>query len=173
MKITEINQAANQFNANVEVEIPKGFISFYQLVKEGKIVPITNESDDIIGFNTVTDIPTSLKVCKMVDGHMTVGDTEAQRNEDEMKLKRFLLEYEGQDLQKWFETSLILLKSNIEVDDVIFNTDDEMYILDATHKKVYDLEGNTISDLSDDPDLEGASKSIILKLLYSSINTNF
>ena len=50
MKNYELNNRANQFQANVAVE-EKTFMDFYKDVRDGKIVPVTDEQDNIIGFN--------------------------------------------------------------------------------------------------------------------------
>ena len=119
MNLNQVNQVVNNFNANVAVEAPKSFMDFYKMVKEEKIVPVTDENGVIIGFNTVSDKPTTLKVCKMINGHMTVGDTEEQRNEDELKLKEFLTSFEGQNLQEWFEKAYLISKIGININDII------------------------------------------------------
>lgn len=177
MNLNQVNQVVNNFNANVAVEAPKSFMDFYQMVKEEKIVPVTDERGNVIGFNTVSDKPTTLKICKMIDGHMTVGDTEEQRNADELKLKEFLTAFEGENLQEWFEKSYLLSKLGVNIDDVIIENsgdyEDNYYLVDAESKRILDMEGNTIIDLSDDEDLKGASKNLIIKMLKASFNTNF
>jgi hypothetical protein len=40
-------------------------------------------------------------------------------------------------------------------------------------KKVIDLEGNAVIDLSDDEDLEDASPKVIIKLLKAAVNAEF
>lgn len=176
MNLNQVNQAVNKFNANVAVETPKSFMDFYKMVKEEKIVPVTNENGTIIGFNTVSDKPTTLKVCKMIDGHMTAGDTEEQRNEDELKLKEFLTSFEGQNLQEWFEKAYLISKTGVNIDDIIDASEDyecNYYLIDGENKRVLDMEGNTVIDLSDDEDLKGASKSLVVKMLKAAFNFNF
>lgn len=177
MNLNQVNQVVNNFNANVAVESPKSFMDFYKMVKEGKIVPVTDENENIIGFNTVSDKPTTLKVCKMINGHMTVGDTEEQRNEDELKLKEFLTSFDEENLQEWFERAYLISKLGINVDDVIIDNSEEFgdgyYLVDGENKRVLDMDGNTIIDLSDDEDLKGASKNLVIKMLKAAFNSNF
>lgn len=172
MNLNQVNQAVNNFNANVAVETPKSFMDFYKMVKEEKIVPVTDENGTIIGFNTVAEKPTTLKVCKMVGGHMTAGDTEELRNEDELKLKEFLTSFEGQDLQEWFEKAYLISKTGVNIDDIIIDCDD-YYIVDGENKRILDLDGNTVIDLSDDEDLKGASKNLVIKMLKAAFNSDF
>ena len=42
MKLNQVNQVVNNFNANVAVEAPKSVMDFYKMVKEEKIVPVTD-----------------------------------------------------------------------------------------------------------------------------------
>ena len=81
-------------------------------------------------------------------------------------------EYAECPVQKWFEDSLVLIKAGVQVDDII-DLDGDTYVIDATRKVVMDLTGGIVEDLSQDPDLEGASKKIIIKLLKAAINANF
>lgn len=171
MKTYELNQQANQLSANNAVE-NKTFLDFYNDVKTEKIVPITDQNENIIGFNVVKPKPSTMKVCKMVDGKMTVGDTEADRAEDEVAMRKFMEEYAERPVQKWFEDSLVLIKAGVQVDDII-DLDGDTYVIDATRKVVMDLTGGIVEDLSQDPDLEGASKKIIIKLLKAAVNANF
>lgn len=171
MKNYEVNNQANKIQANLSIE-KKNFMDFYKEVKNGKIVPVTDEQDNIIGFNVIKNEPSMMKVCKMIDGYMTVGDTEEQRSEDEVNLRKFIKEYPIEYLQTWFMTCMVLVKSNIEPDDII-DTNDEIYIILADAKKVIDMNGNTIVDLSNDEDLKDASKNIIIKLLKSALNIKF
>ena len=69
-------------------------------------------------------------------------------------------------------TCMVVVESNIEPDDII-DTNDEIYIILADAKKVIDMNGNTIVDLSNDEDLKDASKNIIIKLLKSALNIEF
>ena len=156
MKNYEVNNQANKIQANLSIE-KKNFMDFYKEVKNGKIVPVTDEQDNIIGFNVIKNEPSMMKVCKMIDGYMTVGD---------------IKEYPIECLQTWFMTCMVLVKSNIEPDDII-DTNDEIYIILADAKKVIDMNGNTIVDLSNDEDLKDASKNIIIKLLKSALNIEF
>ena len=108
---------------------------------------------------------------------MTVGDTEEQRNEDELKLKEFLTSFDEENLQEWFETAYLISKLGINVDDVIIDNseefDDGYYLIDAENKRVLDMDGNTIIDLSDDEDLKGVSKNLVIKMLKAAFNSNF
>ena len=171
MKNYELNNRANQFQANVAVE-EKTFMDFYKDVRDCKIVPVTDEQDNIIGFNVVKAEPSSMKVCKMVGGTMTVGDTEEQRAADEVAMRKFTQEYPVYNVQKWFLASMTLVKANMEPDDIV-DVDDDIYIILADAKKVIDLDGQTVVDLSNDEDLEGASKKVIIKLLKAAINAEF
>ena len=178
MNLNQVNQVVNNFNANVAVEAPKSFMDFYKMVKEEKIVPVTDKDGTIIGFNTVANKPTTLKVCKMIDGHMTAGDTEEQRNEDELKLKEFLTAFEGQNLQEWFEKAYLISKMRVNIDDIIIDTSEDYdrdyyYLIDGENKRVLDMRGNTVIDLSDDEDLKGASKNLVVKMLKATFNSNF
>ena len=92
MKNYEINNQANKIQANLSIE-KKNFMDFYKEVKNGKIVPVTDEQDNIIGFNVIKNEPSMMKVCKIINGYMTVGDTEEQRSEDEVNLRKFIKEY--------------------------------------------------------------------------------
>ena len=171
MKTYELNQQANQLSANNAAK-NKTFLDFYNDVKTEKIVPITDQNENIIGFNVVKPKPSTMKVCKMVDGKMTVGDTEADRVEDEIAMRKFMEEYAECPVQKWFEDSLVLIKAGVQVDDII-DLDGDTYVIDATRKVVMDLTGGIVEDLSQDPDLEGASKKIVIKLLKAAVNANF
>lgn len=171
MKTYEMNNAANQLKANVEVT-EKTFMDFFKDVKDERIVPLTDENENIIGFNVVKERASRMKVCKMVEGKLTVGDTEEDRVNDEVAMRKFMEEYAGCDLVHWFTTAMMLIKSEIDVDDVV-EVDGETYVLNAETKKVIDLQGNVIVDLSEDEDLDGASKKIIIKLLKAAINAEF
>ena len=169
MKTSDLNNQVNQLQANATY-VEKTFLDFYNEVKAGNIVPITDQDDNIIGFNTVRQ-PSTMRVCKIVDGHMTVGDTEEERNQDEVALRTFMQEYEVCPLQQWFEEALVLVKSGVNVTDIVEG--DETYVIVADQKKVINLNGDTIVDLSDDSDLERASENLVVKLLRASINSNF
>lgn len=170
MKTYELNQFANKLSSITTEN--KTFLNFYNDVKAEKIVPVTDEKENIIGFNVVKSKASTMKICKMINGKMTVGDTEEDRANDEIAMRKFMQEYDGQPIQQWFENSLILIKAGVQVDDLIYE-DGETYVIDATRKIVTNLLGEIIIDLSTDPDLEGASKNIIVKLLKSAMNVNF
>ena len=108
---------------------------------------------------------------------MTVGDTEEQRNEDELKLKEFLTSFDEENLQEWFERAYLISKIGINIDDVIIDNSEELgdgyYLIDGENKRVLDMDGNTIIDLSDDEDLKGASKNLVIKMLKAAFNSNF
>ena len=50
---------------------------------------------------------------------------------------------------------------------------DSPVIIDAENKRILDMDGNTIIDLSDDEDLKGASKNLVIKMLKAAFNSNF
>lgn len=171
MKNYEVNNLANQLKANNEVE-EKTFLDFYNEVKEGHIVPVTDENDNIVGFNVVKPVASTMKCCKLVNGTMTVGDTEEDRAADEVAMRKFMEEYDASKLQGWFLAATLFIKAGVVVDDIVDVHGDVMAI-NAEAKKVIDLEGNTVIDLSDDEDLEGASPKVIIKLLKAAVNAEF
>lgn len=171
MKNYEMNNLANQLRANNEVQ-EKTFLDFYNEVKEGKVVPITDERDNIIGFNVVKPVASSMKVCKMVDGVLTVGDTEEDRVNDEVAYRKFVEEYDGCNLQRWFLAASLFIKAGIVVDDIV-DVHGDIMAINIEAKKVIDLEGNTVVDLSDDEDLVDASPKVVCKLLKAAVNAEF
>ena len=171
MKSYEVNNLANQLKANNEVE-EKTFLDFYNEVKEGNIVPVTDEFDNVIGFNVVKPVASTMKCCKMVNGTMTVGDTEEDRAADEVAMRKFMEEYDGVDLQKWFLAATLFIKAGVVVDDIV-DVHGDIMAINVEAKKVIDLEGNTVIDLSDDEDLEDASPKVIIKLLKAAVNAEF
>lgn len=172
MKTYQLNNAANQLSANTQVE-PKTFLDFFNEVKEGKIVPVTDEQENIVGFNVVKEVPSTMKVCKMVEGKLTVGDTEEERVADEVAMRKFIEEYDGCPLQHWFEASMLLNKSGIVVDDIV-DVEGDIYVINADARKVLDLDGNPVVDLSNDWDIEeGTPKRLVIKLLKAAVNAEF
>lgn len=172
MKTYEINTCANQLKANAEVK-EKTFLDFYNDVKDGRIVPVTNECEDIVGFNVVKPTPSSMKVCKMVNGQMTVGDTEEDRVADEVAMRKFMEEYSNCNLMQWFLAAQLFVKSNITVDDIV-DVEGDIYAINADARKVINLRGETVVDLSDDEDIEeGTPKKLVIKLLKAAVNADF
>ena len=172
MKNYELNNRANQFQANVAFE-EKTFMDFYKDVRDGKIVPVTDEQDNIIGFNVVKAEPSSMKVCKMVNGQMTVGDTEEDRVADEVAMRKFMEEYSNCNLMQWFLAAQLFVKSNITVDDIV-DVEGDIYAINADARKVINLRGETVVDLSDDEDIEeGTPKKLVIKLLKAAVNADF
>jgi len=171
MKNYEVNNLANQLKANNEVE-EKTFLDFYNEVKEGRIVPVTNESDEIVGFNVVKPVASTMKCCKLVNGTMTVGDTEEDRVADEVAMRKFMEEYDSRNLQRWFLAATLFIKAGVVVDDIV-DVHGDIMAINVEAKKVIDLEGNTVIDLSDDEDLEGASPKVVIKLLKAAVNAEF
>lgn len=173
MKSYQVNSQANQLQANLKME-EKTFMDLYAAVKAGDIVPVTDEEENIVGFNVVKAKPSMMKVCKMVNGAMTVGDTEEDRAADEVAMRTFLLEYPNQyQNMRWFLAAMTLIKAGIEPDDII---DDRgaTYIVLAAKRQVLDLEGNVVVDLSDDEDIEeGTPTKIVVKLLKAAFNSEF
>lgn len=171
MKTYELTNLALKNRAEAQVT-EKTVFDFYKEVKAGKIVPITDDQENIIGFNVVKPKPSTMKVCKVVDGKLTTGDTEEDRQEDEVALHTFLSEYPEEEIQQWFLDSMIIIKSGYTPDDVMYVNDD-CVMLFADKKQCINLDGEVIVDLSNDDDLVGASDKIILKLLRASLNSEY
>ena len=171
MKNYEVNNLANQLKANNEVE-EKTFLDFYNEVKKGNIVPVTDESDNIVGFNVVKPVASTMKYCKLVNGTMTVGDTEEDRVADEVAMRKFMEEYDPSKLQEWFLAATLFIKAGVVVDDIV-DVHGEIMAINAEAKKVIDLEGNTVVDLSGDEDLKGTSSKVVIKLLKAAVNAEF
>ena len=171
MKTYELNIHANALKANSEIE-EKTFLDFYNDVKEGKIVPITDENENVVGFNVVKPVASTMKCCKLVNGTMTVGDTEEDRAADEVAMRKFMEEYAGHDLQCWFLAATLFIKAGIVVDDIV-DVRGKIMAINVEAKKVIDLDGETIVDLSNDEDLEDVSPKVIIKLLKAAVNAEF
>jgi hypothetical protein len=103
---------------------------------------------------------------------MTVGDTEEERVADEVAMRKFMEEYDSSKLQTWFLAATLFIKAGVVVDDIV-DVHGDIMAINVEAKKVIDLEGNTVIDLSDDEDLEGASPKVIIKLLKAAVNAEF
>lgn len=171
MKTYELNNQAILNRANVQVET-KTVYDFYLEVKNEHIVPITNEDECIVGFQVVKEKPSQMKVCKVIGNTLTVGDTEEDRQVDEVNLLKFFQEYPKALVQRWFEQAMLIVKSGYEPDDLI-SDGATLYMIMADKKQVWSLDGTVIIDLSEDKDLENAPKNLIIKLLRSSYNAAF
>ena len=65
------------------------------------------------------------------------------------------------------------VKSNITVDDIV-DVEGDIYAINADARKVINLRGETVVDLSDDEDIEeGTPKKLIIKLLKAAVNADF
>lgn len=172
MKINEVSEQANSIKLAVKNIELGTFFEFYQLVKENKIVPMTDENDNIVGFNVVKDTPSSMKVCKYINRQfLTVGDTEEDRMKDEEAMREFYEKFSECDLQEWFEKCLVIAKTGLNPDDIIYDeSDDKIFLVFVSNKQVLDLYGNVVVDLSQDPDLEGASDNLVHKFLVANLN---
>lgn len=173
MKSYQLNTQATKFQANTQYE-PKTFMDFFNAVKAGEIVPVTDENENIVGFNVVKDLPSTMKVCKMIGGALTVGDTEEERAADEVAMRKFMAEYpDHYRVQRWFMTAMVLMKANVEADDII-DSEGSTYIILADKRQILDIDGNVVVDLSDDEDIEPETpKRIVVKLLKAAFNSNF
>jgi len=148
---------------------PKTFLDFYRDIKSKKIVPITNENDDIIGFNVVKDIPSTMKVCKMINNILTVGDTEQERHDDETKMRIFLEEYRNKPLQQWFTAATNFINNCIVIDEII-DKNGEIYAISSFERKVFNLNGTVVVDLCNNHNIDNYSKESIIKLLKSTFD---
>ena len=171
MKTYELNNQAAINRAEAQVT-EKTIYDLYKEVKAGNIVPVTDDQENIIGFNCVKPKPSTMKVCKLIDGHLTTGDTEDDRLEDEIALRKFTSEYPVTQVQEWFEAAMLIIKSGYEPDDIVVSAG-EIYLVYADKKQVTNMENEVIVDLSTDEDLIGASQKLIIKLLKAALNSEF
>lgn len=172
MNLTNLNEIATQLVSKVKVSEPATFNDFYQEVKKENLVPITDENNNIIGFNTVRSTPSSMKVCKKINGVLTVGDTEEQRLQDEKSLAEFKVRFGHAPLQCWFKMAYMIKQTNLSPDYVEMGVDNAyLYFLDQ--KVVYSSSGDKVVDLSEDPEMKNLPNSVTLKLLKAAVNKSF
>jgi len=118
MNKEEISNLKNNIakkNAKPVVVKEKGFMDLYDLVVDKKIWPVYDQANNVIAINCLISNPTGLQYSKIVDGQMTVGKTEKEREADEKALKRFVQEYgtNRAKLLHWFCACLQLIEADI------------------------------------------------------------
>lgn len=86
------------------------------LVKNGKIQPLYDESERLIGLNYLSG-STGMKYSKMIQGHMCVGATEAELEADIAAYKNFAEKVQGLNVQEMLEIAMILNKPEMTDED--------------------------------------------------------
>lgn len=166
MKTSEINNLKN----NLIVEEPKTLMDLYKMVSNDEIAPITDEHDNIIGFNFHKNV-TGIKYSKVINGQPTYGATEEERKKDEENLRNFIEKFEnkfGQRLiQKTVDFSLQLIAADVVPDDLFYSAGSLYYIV-LKDKKLYDEKGNVIVDCSDVKD--ELSNETLTRLIMAEFN---
>lgn len=122
---------------------PLTFPEFFNMVKGGKIVPLYDDHDNLVGFHTHADVK-GVRYSKIVKGMMTVGATEEERLKDEENLLTFMEQTKGINVMNWFEIALKFVATGIHISHVI----NSAYI-DLNARKAYNHKGDIIADYSD------------------------
>lgn len=170
MKTSEINKLKNSIN-KIE-ETPKTLLDLFKLVQNKEISPITDESDNIVGFNFSKGI-TGISVSKIVGGHLTTGATEEERANDEKNLKefqeKFVKVFGNALVQQTIDFSYQLVAAGISPDDLIF-TKCKFYYIVLKDKKIYNQSGEVVVDCSNIT--ENLSNETLMRLLKAEFYAN-
>jgi len=96
---------------------PISLMEIYKLVKNGEIVPFTDQDDNIIGFNCISHA-TGIKHTKIVNGHLTVGNTEEERKADEEALIAFQERFKDYNIRDVVNLCFQLVAADIIPDKI-------------------------------------------------------
>ena len=122
---------------------PLTFPEFFNMVKGGKIVPLYDDHDNLVGFHTHADVK-GVRYSKIVKGMMTVGATEEERQKDEENLLTFMEQTKRVNVMHWLAISLKFNAAEIHISHYINGA-----YIDLNARKAYNCAGEVIADYSD------------------------
>lgn len=177
MKTTELNSLKNTLDATIseenKVEVEPGkFLDLLKDVEDEKLVPLTDDNDNIIGING-HNVPTGVKCSKLVNGHMTMGKDEDERKRDQEDLEAMIEKYTPLFMtlggpNRAFEACLKLKAAGIKPAKVVMNGEGLFFIVPEL-QRVIDEDGETVvtCDVA-----KSTAQCVIVELLEARLQAN-
>ena len=177
MKTTEINSLKNALDATIaeenKVEIEPGkFLDLLKDVEDETLVPLTDDDNNIIGING-HNIPTGVKCSKRVNGNMTMGKDEAERQRDQEALEAMIEKYTNLFMtlggpNRAFEACLKLKAAGIKPAKAVVNCGDIFFIVPEL-QRVIDEDGETVVTCDVD---KSTAPCVIVELLEARLQAS-